>query len=421
MSCIPRHLSARLRAYLAQFPCVLVLGARQTGKSTFLSHELDGWQRIDLEDPGQTGLVAAAPDLYLRDHPRRVWFDEAQRVPELFSALRYSIDQERTPGRYVLSGSASPALVRDVSESLAGRVGILHLGPLTAAEQLVLPPPDFLTVALGESQPHRLVEALAVSGVPPDEMLRRIWLRGGYPEPVLMSDSVAAWRWFDSYVRTVGERDLQSAAPGLGPAGLARLLRLVAARHGQLTNTASLSRDLGATARTIGRHLDALEGSYLWRRLPPYLANIGKRLSRSPKGALVDSGLLHHLLHVHDLDTLEAHPVFGPSWEGWIGEQLLRQADLLEPAPDVYHWRTQAGAEVDLVFESAGGALLPVEIKHATRLSPMQLRGLSRFLDDFADRAPLGIVIYRGRQVARATDNIVLVPVGAALSRIGAG
>lgn len=419
MPYLPRHLSIRLWAYLDQFPCVLLLGARQTGKSTFLSHELDGWQRIDLEDPGQTGLVATAPDLYLRDHPSLVWFDEAQRVPELFSALRYSIDRDRTPGRYVLSGSASPALLHDVSESLAGRVGILHLGPLTSAELLRLPSPDFLAVALEEAQPHRLVQSLAPTRVPADEDLRRIWLRGGYPEPGLMSDSVAAWRWFDSYVRTISERDLQSSAPRLAPATLARLLQLAAARHGQLLNVSSLSRDLGATTRTIGQQLDALEGSYLWRRLPPYLANIGKRLAKSPKGMLVDSGLLHHLLHVHDLNALESHPVFGPSWEGWIGEQLMRQVDLLEPAPSVYHWRTQAGAEVDLVFESAGGVLLPVEIKHASRLSPMHLRGLSRFLDDFADRAPLGIVIYRGRDVARLTDNIVLVPVGTALSRIG--
>ena len=403
---LPRHLYDRFQAYLKQFPCVLLLGARQVGKSTFLAHCLPDWRLMDLEDPGQAALVQQAPDLFLMDHPQCVWFDEAQQVPGLFAALRVAIDRERRPGRYVLSGSASPALMRDVSESLAGRVGILSLGPLTAAEQSHRPPSDFL---------RRLLQARAIADLvwpdPPAPNIRKLWLRGGYPEPSLMDDPVSAWRWFDAYSRTVSERDLQLMAPGLTPIMVARLLRFVAARHGQTLNVSAFANDLGVVPRTAGTYLDALEGAFLLRRLPPFLTNIGKRLVKSPKAYLVDAGLLHHLLRIHDLETLETHPVLGMSWEGWVIEQLLRQADLLEPTPAVFHWRTQAGAEVDLIFEGEGGRLLPIEIKHATRVDAFATRGLRQFLTDFKAQAPFGVVIYRGDIVARSAENVQLVPV----------
>ncbi len=408
---LERHLQTRFTTYLQQFPCVLLLGARQVGKSTFLRRALSGWQQVDLEQPSQAALVAEAPDLFLKDHPQQVWFDEAQRLPELFNALRYAIDQDRRPGRFVLSGSSSPALIREVSESLAGRVGILHLGPLTAAEQAELPPPTFLESLSRAASAADLLNTLQERPAPAAMDLRARWLRGGYPEPALMADPVAAWRWFDSYIRTLSERDLSAVARGLTPPALDRLLRMAATRHGQCLNTADFARDLGIAPRTAGAYLDALEGAFLWRRLPPYLANLGKRLVKSPKACLVDSGLLHHLLHIHDLETLEAHPLLGASWEGWVGEQLLRQAELLEPAPSLFHWRTQAGAEIDLVLESGGGRLLPIEIKHTSRINAFATRSLRQFLGDFSDRASFGVIIYRGETLARLAENILLVPV----------
>jgi len=344
----------------------------------------------------------------LRDHAQRVFFDEAQQVPNLFPALRYAIDQDRRPGRFVLSGSATPSLVRGISETLASRVGILHLGPLTAAERLATPPAHFLTDLLNARNAADLLDLLRAAPISRD--LRPLWLRGGYPEPTLMDDAKAAWRYFDSYVRTIGERDLMPVARGLTPVQLNRLLRMLAARHGQTLNASGLARDLGIAPRTLYAYLDLLEGAFLWRRLPPYLSNIGKRLVKSPKIQIVDSGLLHHLLQVHDLDALEVHPALGASWEGWIGEQLLRQAELIEPVPTPYHWRTQAGAEVDLVFETSGGQLVPIEIKHATRIRLDAVRGLQRFLTDFRERCRFGVVVYRGERPARLTEDILLVP-----------
>lgn len=406
---LQRHLHTRFRAYLDQFPCVLLLGARQVGKSTFLRQTLRDWHAVDLENPADAAVVEQSPDLYLRDHPQRVWFDEAQQVPNLFPALRHAIDQDRRPGRFVLSGSTAPSLVRGVCETLAGRIGILHLGPLTTAERLAAPPAHFLADLLQARTAAELIDQLTAAP-PIAQDLRPLWLHGGYPEPVLMDDPTAAWRYFDSYVRTIGERDLMPVARGLTPVQLDRLLRMLAARHGQTLNASDLARDLSIAPRTANAYLDLLEGAFLWRRLPPYLSNIGKRLVKSPKTQIVDSGLLHHLLQIHDLNTLEVHPALGASWEGWIGEQLLRQTELIEPAPTPYHWRTQAGAEVDLVFETSGGRLVPIEIKHASRIRADTVRGLQRFLHDFAERCDFGVVIYRGERPARLAENILLVP-----------
>ncbi|MFT5368177.1 MAG: putative AAA+ superfamily ATPase [Candidatus Latescibacterota bacterium] len=408
---LSRYLFDRFQAYLGQFPCLLLLGARQVGKSTFLAQALKDWRLVDLEDPGQAALVQQGPDLFLRDHPQNIWFDEAQRVPELFAALRVAIDRDRRPGRYVISGSASPALMRDVSESLAGRVGILHLGPFTAAEQMQRPQPDFLRHVLQTRTIEDLLQLLSDQSTLADPDVRKLWLRGGYPEPALMDDSLSAWRWFDSYTRTISERDLQQVAQGLTPVMVDRLLQMIAARHGQSLNISAFASDLGITPRTAGVYLDALEGTFLMRRLSPYLANIGKRLVKSPKACIIDSGLLHHLLRIYDLETLEMHPLMGASWEGWVGEQLIRQAEQYEPTPAVYHWRTQAGAEVDLVLEAAGGRLIPIEIKHTARVNPFAARGLRQFLTDFKDRAPFGVIIYRGKVVARLAENILMIPV----------
>jgi hypothetical protein len=191
---------------------------------------------------------------------------------------------------------------------------------------------------------------------------------------------------------------------------------MLAARHGQTLNLSQLARDFGATTKTINEFLDILEGSFLWYRLPPYRANIGKRLTSAPKGYLADTGLLHHLLDITSLSHLEAHPVLGPSWEGWVIEQLRRQSVLMEPAPRLYYWRTQAGAEVDLVLE-LGGRLSPIEIKHSAEIGAMEIRGLKQFLLDFSAQATTGVVLYRGKEIRRVESNIWLVPVETACLR----
>lgn len=409
MSYIPRHLAPRLQAWLDQFPVVLLLGARQVGKSTFLEHELQGWRKVDLENAAELEIVSSDPTLFLTDNPQGVWFDEAQRCPELFSALRVAVDGDRRPGRYVLSGSASPYLLQDVSESLAGRAGILQLAPLSAAEAHGRPRSNFVENLLAADDARGLLEALQDRPVLEDREVVSSWIAGGFPEPWELGDSVRRSRWFDAYTRLVSERDLGELHRELRPAAVLRLLRMLAARHGQVVNQSALARDFGTSSRTMGRFLDLLEGTCLWWRLPAYHPNIGKRLVRRPKGYLADAGLVHALSHVGDLETLRASPLLGPSWVGFVLSEILRSLEQVDSAPAAHFWATHQRAEVDLVLERAG-RLWPVEVKHGSRMGTRQLAGVTSFLDTFGDRAPFAVVVHRAEHVARHGERIVGVP-----------
>jgi predicted AAA+ superfamily ATPase len=407
---LPRHLRAPLHAYLRQFPVVLLLGARQVGKTTFLQHELKGFTAFDLEDAGTADRIAADPPLFLKDHPSRVWCDEAHRVPELFPALRVTVDRDRRPGRFVLSGSATGAMAARVSESLAGRAGVLILHPFSAAERLRRRPSPFLEKLLQAPDAAAVLRAVGKPAAIGHDDLQSAWFVGGFPEPAMIRDLAAARRWFDSYVRLVSERDLGELHRDLRPPLVLRLLRMLAARHGQMVNLASLATDFGLPVPKIRTFLELLEGTFLWKRVDAYAANIGKRLTRSPRGWIADSGLLHSLLGIRTQRDLLVHPVVGASWEGWVLEQLSAQVSLLQAAPGLAFWRTHAGAEVDIVLES-GNRLIPVEVKRGTRVGPYELRGLHSFLEAFRDRAPFGVVLYGGEDLARLSEQIVLVPI----------
>ncbi|MBI5482508.1 MAG: ATP-binding protein [Deltaproteobacteria bacterium] len=407
---LPRHLAPRLRAYLDQFAVVLLLGARQVGKTTFLQRELDGWTRVDLEDQVTADRVASDPALFLRDHPDRVWFDEAHRVPTLFGALRLAVDRDRRPGRFVLSGSATGALTESVSESLAGRAGILVLEPFSVAERLGRGPSPFLARLLECGSAAAALKLAADRDSVRDRDLKAAWFSGGFPEPSLLREAVAARRWFDSYLRLVSERDLAAARRDLRPAAVHRLLRMLAARQGQPLNLTSLGGDFAVSVPSLKGFLDLLEGAFLWRRVEAYSANVGKRLVKAPRGWIVDTGLLHALLGLRGPDDLEVHPLAGASWEGWLIQQLSAQASLLDAPPPLLYWRTHQGAEVDIVLES-GRHLIPIEVKHGARVTPYDVRGLASFLESHPRQARFGVVLCRSAEAVRLAEHVVALPV----------
>lgn len=322
-----------LRAAAAAFPVVVVLGARQVGKTTLARAAFVRHRYLDLEDPRTAERFRQDPrfELDAAVEPGLV-LDEAQAVPAVFAALRGAVDARRTGnGRFVVLGSAQPALVRGVSESLAGRAAVVELDPLTAEE-----------AATGE-QPLAWPE---------------VWLKGGYPD-ALRRDSR---RWWDSYLRLVLERDLPQYGVRADPLFMRRLLTMLAHQHGGLLNASALGSSLGVTHHTVLRHLDVLEAIHLVRRLPPYFRNVGKRLTKSPKVYLRDSGLLHHLLNLSTADDLANHPSRGASWEGFVIEDILRRERVARPATQAFFWRTAAGAEIDLVLDR-GVECLAVEVK----------------------------------------------------------
>jgi predicted AAA+ superfamily ATPase len=347
-----RWLLAQVLQSLREAPAVALLGPRQVGKTTLalaaaraLAGERDTVY-LDLESPADCAKLDQ-PELYLADHlDKLVILDEVHRVPALFAVLRGQIDRARRAGRraglYLLLGSASVDLLRQAGESLAGRIAHLELAPLTVAETPQLPADEH-------------------------------WLRGGFPESLLAASADASLRWRQDFIRTYLERDVLQFSPRAAPQRLRRLWLMLAHHHGDVLNAAQFARNLGVDGKTVAAYLDLLVHLMLVRRLPPWHANAGKRLVRSPKVYVRDSGVLHALLGIADKDTLLSHPVVGASWETWVIENLLA---LMPRGCEASFYRSAAGAEIDLLIERSGGARgerWAIEIKRS--LAPRLERG----------------------------------------------
>ena len=327
---------ARLASDLAYYPCVGLVGARQVGKTT-LAREIAvahaGPSRyLDLQLPSNRQLLTDA-EAYLRRHADAlVLLDEIQTMPQVFPVLRGLIDEDRRPGRYCILGSAAPELLRSTAESLAGRIGYTELAPL----------------GLGE--------------LPAGADIEEHWLRGGYPVAYLTDDPARRRRYFDDYLQTFVGTDLRDLAGGTDPEGMRRLIMMLAHEQGNLLNQSRLARGLGVATTTVQRYLDILEAAFLVRAVRPYLPNLGKRLVKSPKVYLRDTGFLHGLLRIETLDDLLTHPVVGQSWEGYVGEQLRRG---LGAGIELYHYRSARGHELDYVCEHPRLGRLAFEIKRS--------------------------------------------------------
>lgn len=350
---IHRHLHDVIARRLRQYPAVALLGPRQVGKTTLakaVAAGHDGAIVLDLERESDRAVLTR-PELFLPLHrDRLVVLDEVQHMPGLFADLRPEIDADRRASRFLLLGSASGALLRQASESLAGRISYVELTPFLAAE---------LEADLATQQ--------------------TLWLRGGYPSSYLAEGDDMAFQWRQDLIATFLQRDL----PGLGVRVPAETLRrfwtMLAHLHGQLFNASQLGRSLGgASHATVGRYLDTLVDTLMVRRLEPYLANVGKRLVKSPKVYVRDSGLLHALLGTATVRQLQGHPVAGASWEGFVIEQV---AAALPAGAQIGFYRTAAGAELDLVLEGPSGRT-GVEVKFSA--SPKPTKGFWQALQDLA-------------------------------------
>lgn len=372
----PRDQAAAVLRVLRALPAVFLVGPRQSGKSTLVKTLLPDWTRLDLERPADLQSLSADIEGFFHSNPRRVVIDEAQALPELFPALRYVIDQRPGYGRFVLTGSASPSLIRGISESLAGRVAFVELAPFSARE-------------LG---PRRGADR---------------WFWGGYPPVHARRAAEARSHWLDGYVTTFLERDLPSFGFRLPVVRLRALLAMLTHVHGSLLNLSDLARSLAVSVPTVGAHLDVLEGAFLVRRLHPYFANVQKRLTKSPKVYIRDTGLLHFLAGLRRPIELEAWPRRGHSFEGLVIEELIGLAAHRTLRPQFWFWGTQAGGEVDLLIE-AGRKLIPIEIKLGSAVDLRSLKGLRQCMQDLGLKN--GYVVCTARERRRLGHGIEIVP-----------
>ena len=328
---------------LAQFPAVVLLGPRQAGKTT-LAFEAKSQHPnayyLDLELPSAQRQLDD-PEAFLQAHRHQlVILDEVQRQPELFAVLRSVIDQRRRDGemagQYLLLGSASGVLLRQTSESLAGRVAQLELPPL------------------------QLREVFSPSTSPTD--MNSLWVRGGFPLSFLAADDAASLRWRDMFVATYLDKDIPALGPRIPSTTLRRLWTMLAHNQGELLDASRLAASLAISGQTVARYIDLLCDLMLVRRLPAWSGNVGKRMVRSPKVYVRDSGVVHALLGLQTLDDVLGHPVAGSSWEGFAIEQLLAAA----PQAQASFYRTSHGAEADLVLQLRNGQTWVVEVKRSS-------------------------------------------------------
>ena len=371
---IHRLAESQIRTALARAPAVVLLGPRQVGKTTLAQRVARDWPGgavyLDLERPADRLRLEDA-DTYLRAQSGKlVVLDEIHRLPGLFEVLRGLIDDRRAQGlrtgQFLLLGSAALDLMRQSSETLAGRIAYLDLPPLDARE----------AVADGRS-------------------LQTLWLRGGFPESLLAADDTASLDWRRDFIRSYLERDVPMFAPRLPAETLRRLWVMLAHQQGGVLNQARLAAALGVSEPTVGRYIDLLVDLQLVRRLMPWSSNVGKRLVKSPKVLVRDSGMVHALLEIETLDDLLSHPVSGHSFEGLCIDNLVQAAG---PRLRPYFYRTHQGAEIDLVFERGGVPLIAIEVKQS--MAPSPERGFAVACDD------LGIV--RRHVVYPGTESIPL-------------
>ena len=386
---IPRTLLATAATELAHAPAVALLGPRQVGKTTLAFQLGEGGPStyLDLQSEADRAKLAS-PELYLAEQgDRLVILDQIQRLPGLFPVLRGLIDKHRRAGRragrFLLLGSASLDLLQQSGETLAGRIAYLELAPLTVAE-------------VGPQRQDDL------------------WLRGGFPESLLGVSDARSLRWRQDFIRTYLERDVPQLGPRIAAETLRRFWTMLAHHQGGVLNAASLARSLAVDGKTVANYLDLMVDLLLVRRLPPWHGNAGKRLVKSPKVFVRDSGLVHALLGIGNKDTLLGHPVVGASWECFVIENILNTASQAGKPVEASFYRSANGAEIDLVLSWPGGRHWAIEIKRS--LAPKLERGFHSACEEV--RPERKLLVYPGSERYPMNEGVEALPLDHVLAMV---
>lgn len=399
---LPRLLEPQLAALLGSFPAVVVTGARQTGKSTLVQQATGRPPRtyLTLDDLEILERARLQPAALVDAAAGPLTLDEVQRSPDLLLAVKRAIDEHRTPGRFLLTGSANLLLMRRISETLAGRAAHLTLWPLTRREQLGLGDAGSWSrlFAAADRNWREVLEAETA----PEENWQELARRGGYPTPAYeLDDPAARAAWFAGYTRTYLERDLQEISAVSSLVDFRRLMRVSCLRLGNLVNQTEVARDVGISQPTVHRYLNLLETTYQLVRLPAFTVNRTKRLLKTPRLFWGDTGLALHLAG-------EAEPR-GAHLENLVLADLLAWRDSTIAGAEILYWRTTAGDEVDFVIEKAG-MLLPIEVKASRRPAVADTQALQLFRREYPDRTRAGLLLHAGSELVWLAEGILAAP-----------
>ncbi len=400
---LKRRLKATIESYLSKFPCVVLIGARQVGKSTLLKAVLPKAKFFDLEDLEHYDYINSDPKLFFNTQPTPLIIDEAQLCPDLFKTLRVKIDEDRgANGRYLLSGSSSPHLLSNISESLAGRVAIVEVPCLSWDEALEKKQSELYDYL---EKPHKFEQLKANYTV---QELFELCFYGLYPEPFLKRKDTEFYKvWQENYFKTYIERDIRSLFPNLELEAYRKLIMMLSLSSGDTIKYSQLASSLAISEPTVKKYLEIAEGTFIWSKLKAFDKNSKKRLIKMPKGYLRDTLLINYSHKLTDIDQMLSRPNFGLIWESFVIEQIRKNLQNTLPRPDFYYYRTQNKAEIDLVIESSK-SLIPIEIKTSSSFKKDHIATLKNFIEEF--NSDYGLLINNGSEVRQLTNKIYQVP-----------
>lgn len=402
----PRHIFSLLNEALADTPVVLLNGARQTGKSTLVQSLSAGHGRryLTLDDRVTLAAAKGDPDGFIAGFNGPVTLDEVQRAPEIFLAIKANVDRDRRVGRFLLTGSANVQLLPDIADSLAGRMEVLSLWPLSSAE-VAGEPATNLADWLFDGP-------MDVLSIPPCDRTQLVGklVSGGFPEAVSRSSSRRRAAWFDCYLQAIMQRDVRDLANVEQLTEIPNLIQLLASRSANLLNFAEISRSSGLPQTTLKRYFSLLEMLFLVYRLPSWERNPGKRLVKAPKVFLLDSGLLAHLVGLSQDRLIGDAGLPGSLVETFVLSELLKHLAFSEKGLTLWHYRTQSGIEVDFVLENRLGKLTGVEVKASSNVSGKDFKGLRHLKETEPQAFQRGIVLYSGREVVPFDFDLFAVP-----------
>ena len=403
MDYIKRSLIHKINNLLDTFPAVVLIGARQVGKSTLLKQVLPSAKFFDLEDEQDFQLAENDPTVIFQDYPKPIIFDEAQLSIKLFKALRVEIDKTKNNGQFLLSGSNSPELLGNISETLAGRVAIVEIPCLNFSESHGTHPSILLKNISNLNQVKTLKPVNTI------EHIFNSCLHGGYPRPFLLRHNLDFFdSWFRNYFKTYIDRDVRALFPTLKLDSFKKFIRMIARSNGEIINYSDYARSLDVSQPTVKKYFEIADGTFIWRLQPSYTKNLKKTVIKMPKGHFRDSGLLCYFLNINTIEDLKNHPQFGRIWESFIIEQIIKMTALYYSKYNYYFYCTKAKAEIDLVLEGRFG-LIPIEIKSGVNTTPKQIITLKNFISE--NNCNFAIVINRGNEIKMLAEKVIQLPV----------
>jgi predicted AAA+ superfamily ATPase len=404
---IKRHLTERILTALDDAPVVYLQGARQTGKSTLVRMIAKNRRPAEYYSLDTLAVSAAAqddPEGFVAGLNGPVVIDEVQKAPMLLPAIKSAVDADRKPGRFLLTGSASVLTLPAVSESLVGRMELHTLWPFSQGE-ICATRESFVEKVFQKKFSPELPDKISQ-----ERMIKRI-LSGGYPDAIARKTKDRRDAWFDSYATTLLHRDVRDLANIEKLSDMPRLLRVLASRAGSLLNYADLSRSMSSPQTTVKRHIALLESLFLVKLLPAWAANLGKRLVKSPKLLFADSGLLAFILDLDAKRIRDDRTRLGPLLENFAAMELFKQLGWSKKRCNIHHFRTENGAEVDLVLEDPAGQMVGIEVKSTSSINAHDFKGLKALAEIAGDRFVRGLILYLGDLSVPFARNLAAMPI----------